>query len=111
MAIARDDCPETQKPENPAVEFSHVDDNMEKLKATSSQAESQAMFTPEQERKILHRIDRRLVVTVGVMYCISLMDRTNMSAANIAGMSTELDLHGMRYVSLIIPPPVWLRIR
>jgi hypothetical protein len=42
-------------------------------------------FTPEEERKLIHRIDRRLVVTVGVLYCISLMDRTNLSAAAIAG--------------------------
>lgn len=32
-----------------------------------------------------------------VMYCVSLMDRTNLSAANIAGMSTELALVGNRY--------------
>lgn len=31
------------------------------------------------------------------MYCVSLMDRTNLSAANIAGMSTELALVGNRY--------------
>jgi len=49
-------------------------------------------FTPEQQRKIIHRIDRRLVVTVGVLYCISLMDRTNLSAAAIAGMTVELKL-------------------
>lgn len=42
-------------------------------------------FTPTEQRKIIHRIDRRLVVTVGVLYCISLMDRTNLSAASIAG--------------------------
>lgn len=42
-------------------------------------------FTPEEQKKIIHRIDRRLVTVVGVMYCISLMDRTNLSAASIAG--------------------------
>lgn len=42
-------------------------------------------FTPAEQRKIIHRVDRRLVVTVGVLYCISLMDRTNLSAAAIAG--------------------------
>ncbi len=42
-------------------------------------------FTHSEQRKIVHRIDRRLTVTLGVMYCISLMDRTNLSAANIAG--------------------------
>ncbi|KAK8228866.1 general substrate transporter [Phyllosticta capitalensis] len=55
-------------------------------------------YSPQEQRKLIHRIDRRLVVTVGVMYCISLMDRTNLSAANIAGMSVELDMvKGYRY--------------
>ncbi|CAI6084580.1 unnamed protein product [Clonostachys chloroleuca] len=54
-------------------------------------------FTPDEQRRIVRRIDRRLVVTLGVLYCISLMDRTNMSAANIAGMSKELVLTGFRY--------------
>lgn len=42
-------------------------------------------FSPEEQRAITRRVDRRLVTTVGVMYCVSLMDRTNLSAANIAG--------------------------
>ncbi len=58
-------------------------------------------FTPAQQRSIVHRVDRRLITTVGAMYCVSLMDRTNLSAAAIAGMTTELTL-GVenRYVSL-----------
>ena len=39
---------------------------------------------PEQ-RKIIHRIDRRLVTITGLSYCISLMDRTNLSMAAVAG--------------------------
>ncbi|KAF2674723.1 MFS general substrate transporter [Microthyrium microscopicum] len=55
-------------------------------------------FTKEEESKIMHRIDRRLVFTVGLAYCVSLMDRTNLSAANIAGMSKALGLEiGERY--------------
>jgi len=49
-------------------------------------------FSEREQRKIIHRIDRRLVVTVGVLYCVSLMDRTNLGAASIAGMVTELKL-------------------
>jgi hypothetical protein len=56
-------------------------------------------FSPEEQKKILRRVDRRLVLTVGAMYCISLMDRTNLGAANIAGMGKELMLIGNRYVS------------
>lgn len=56
-------------------------------------------FSPAEQRRIKRRIDRRLVATCGVMYCISLIDRTNLSAAAIAGMTTELNLVGDRYVS------------
>ncbi|KAF2730706.1 major facilitator superfamily MFS-1 [Polyplosphaeria fusca] len=59
---------------------------------SSSQDDILAEFSPQEQRKLIHRIDRRLVVTVGVLYCISLMDRTNLSAANIAGMEKELGL-------------------
>ena len=42
-------------------------------------------FTLAEQSKIVQRKDRRITVTLGIMYCISLMDRTNLSAANIAG--------------------------
>lgn len=60
-------------------------------------------MSPAEEKRIKRHIDRRLVMTVGAMYCVSLMDRTNLGAANIAGMSTELKLIDNRYsiVSLL----------
>lgn len=64
-------------------------------------------FTPEQEKAILRRVDRRLVLTVGAMYCISLMDRTNLGAANIAGMGVDLVLIGNRYVSCHLSLGFW----
>ena len=42
-------------------------------------------FTPAEQRKIIGRVDRRLVLTLGILYCTSLMDRTNLSNAAIAG--------------------------
>lgn len=42
-------------------------------------------FTPEEQRKIIRRVDLRLVTMTGLAYCISLMDRTNLSMAAIAG--------------------------
>lgn len=56
-------------------------------------------YTLDEQKAIIRRVDRRLVVTIGLMYCISLMDRINMSNANIAGMSVELNLINNRYVS------------
>lgn len=62
-----------------------------------------AEFSYKEQRKIIHRIDRRLVVMLGLIYCVSLVDRTNLSNAAIAGMTAELELDvGFRYAS----PPV-----
>ncbi|KAF9883929.1 hypothetical protein FE257_002672 [Aspergillus nanangensis] len=59
-------------------------------------------YTYAEQRKIIHRIDRRLVTITGLAYCVSLMDRTNLSMAAIAGMTKELELEtGTRY-SLIV---------
>jgi len=76
------------------AEYKHLDQAPSKI---SSEQDQDHGFTPEEQRSIIRRIDRRLVITVGAMYCVSLMDRTNMSAANIAGMSVELNLIGFRY--------------
>lgn len=57
------------------------------------------IYTYAEQRKIVHRVDRRLVTMCGLGYCISLMDRTNLSVAAVAGMNVELDLNiGFRYV-------------
>ncbi|KAI9727814.1 MAG: hypothetical protein M1834_007961 [Cirrosporium novae-zelandiae] len=57
-----------------------------------------SQYSYKEQRSIIHRIDRRLVTICGLMYCISLMDRTNLSAAAIAGMEEELELTvGFRY--------------
>lgn len=54
-------------------------------KSPDADSQDEVEFTPAEQRKIIHKIDRRLVTTVGAMYCVSLMDRTNLSAAAIAG--------------------------
>jgi len=41
--------------------------------------------TPEEHKRIRRKLDLRLVVLVGFMYCVSLMDRANLANANAAG--------------------------
>lgn len=56
-------------------------------------------FSYTEQRKIVHRIDYRMLIITGLMYCVSLIDRGNMPNAAVAGM--HLDLHtneGYRYV-------------
>ena len=69
--------PIDEKP--PGVE--RIEDIM--VHKTPTQEEEE--FTPEEQRKIIRRIDLRLVTMTGLAYCISLMDRTNLSMAAVAG--------------------------
>ncbi|KEF63548.1 uncharacterized protein A1O9_01526 [Exophiala aquamarina CBS 119918] len=78
--------------------------------------ESQAMqehratvgrFSPQDQKRIIQRIDWRIMPIVGAMFCICLLDRANLGAANIAGMAQELGLNeGMRYsiITLVFFP-------
>lgn len=88
------------------LEYSHIDSPMKDFKSNNHDVavveDNDFGFTQAEQRSIIRRIDRRLVITVGAMYCISLMDRTNMSAAHIAGMGVELNLINNRYVSLCL---------
>lgn len=59
-------------------------------------------FTAEEQKKILWRVDRRLVTTLGALYCASLMDRINTSLAVIAGMGVDLELVGARYSIIVL---------
>jgi len=80
---------------------SHIDDLIAEKGFQPSASSDDEEYTPLEERKIVHRVDRRLVLTCGVMYCISLMDRINLGQAAIAGMTKALKLKvGFRYVGL-----------
>ncbi|KAJ5219679.1 hypothetical protein N7468_008883 [Penicillium chermesinum] len=78
-------------------------------------------FTLAEQKAIIRRVDLRLVTMTGLTYCISLMDRTNLSAAAIAGMTTELALTvGDRYSLVVLmffvpyvlfQPPMTILIR
>jgi MFS transporter, ACS family, DAL5 transporter family protein len=69
-----------------------------KAAASDSGSDNSHGFSPEEQKNIIRRVDRRLVVTLGLMYCVSLMDRTNMGAAAIAGMLKDLVLINNKYV-------------
>ncbi|KAK8061761.1 hypothetical protein PG994_008127 [Apiospora phragmitis] len=93
--MARDYSPQEHDGEKASVDY--IADVAHSEHVVDSQDSWQNEFTPQEQRNIIKRIDRRLVTTVGVMYCVSLMDRTNLSAANIAGMDKDLKLVDDRY--------------
>ncbi|KAL2849824.1 major facilitator superfamily domain-containing protein [Aspergillus pseudoustus] len=60
-------------------------------------------YSPEEQKRIIRRVDLRLVTITGLAYCVSLMDRTNLSNAAIAGMVEELHLYvGSRYSIVVL---------
>ncbi|KAI6578270.1 hypothetical protein MCOR06_010714 [Pyricularia oryzae] len=65
-------------------------------------------FTENERKKLMHfttwrRIDLRLLPILGLMYCISLIDRSNLGLAMIAGMSKDLGLaKGNRYSIVVL---------
>ncbi|PNS18134.1 hypothetical protein CAC42_3579 [Sphaceloma murrayae] len=55
-------------------------------------------FSPAEDKSMRRRIDWRLVPALGLMYGCSLMDRTNVPNAAIAGLTRDLQLNiGYRY--------------
>lgn len=53
-------------------------------------------WTPEEERKIVWKVDFRVFPMLCVVFGLSLLDRSNISAAFIANMSVDLELTGNR---------------
>ncbi|KAL4744770.1 hypothetical protein BDW72DRAFT_199275 [Aspergillus terricola var. indicus] len=78
---------------------SHIED-VEKPAVHHDETLSQ--FTPQERKRLIRRIDLRLVVTLGCLYCISLLDRTNLGAASDATRSQHERLQQwVQYTSLV----------
>lgn len=72
--------PESPAPSDLEVSKRHLVDN----------TDEDEEFSYEEQRKIVHRIDRRLVVILGLMYCVSLIDRGNMPNAVCSSSSSSV---------------------
>lgn len=61
-------------------------------------SEEEMVITKQEHRRLRRKIDMRLVPALGLMYAMSLMDRSNLPNASIAGMRVDLELTvGYRY--------------
>jgi hypothetical protein len=58
------------------------------------------VYTYKEQRKIIHRVDARLILMLGFLHTVSLIDRGNLGTASVAGMQNELNLVGMQYVRI-----------
>lgn len=78
------------------AEMEHVD--VEK-RAVDDRAGA-VTYTAEEERAVMHKLDRNLLPLIFVLYSLSVLDRSNLGNAKVVGMQDDIDLSGGRYAWL-----------
>nr|CAF06076.1 related to nicotinamide mononucleotide permease [Neurospora crassa] len=68
--------------------FPDLDD--ESVSTTTSGKSVQLRYTPDEERAVVNKFDRKLVLFVALLYMLSFLDRSNIGNARIAGMEEDL---------------------
>jgi hypothetical protein len=49
------------------------------------------------ERKLITKIDLRVIPVLSILYLLAFLDRTNIANASIYGLVKDLDLKGIQY--------------
>ncbi|CAD6441310.1 d9a6ee20-bc21-49e9-a6d5-da4429aab8f1 [Sclerotinia trifoliorum] len=62
-----------------------------------STIQSYQLYTPDEERTVVRKFDRKLVVFVALLYMLSFLDRSNIGNAKIAGLERDLHLDSNKY--------------
>ncbi|KAJ5714202.1 MFS general substrate transporter, partial [Penicillium malachiteum] len=86
---------------------------VESQKPTLEHIDNDPVYSYKDQRKIIHRVDIRLILMLGFMHCVCLIDRGNPGSAAVAGMEKELHLIGNRYNKIAVsffPPYICLQI-
>ncbi|KAN0099230.1 MFS general substrate transporter [Hyaloscypha variabilis] len=75
--------------------------NIEDVERQKEQVESRlSRFTTEEEEAVIRKLDWHLMPLIFVLYSLSVLDRSNLGNAKIAGMSKDIDIAGNRYAWL-----------
>lgn len=64
-------------------------------------AASFELYTPDEERRVLRKLDTRLVIFVALLYMMSFLDRSNIGNAKVAGMEQDLHLSSSQFEWLL----------
>jgi hypothetical protein len=57
-------------------------------------------FTSEEEEAVIRKLDWHLMPLIFTLYSISVLDRSNLGNAKLAGMANDINLTGNRYAWL-----------
>lgn len=64
--------------------------------------DDQAQFDADEEKKLLRKIDMRLIPTVWIMYLLSYLDRSNIGNAYTAGMGEDFNMTSQNYSIVLL---------
>ncbi len=54
-------------------------------------------ITPEEEKRVIRSLDWHIMPVIFLLYSLSVLDRSNLGNARIAGMEKDINLTGNRY--------------
>lgn len=77
------------------------DDEEEAVADMAKSRPAPRAYSEEEERVILRKLDRKLVLFLALLYLLSFLDRSNIGNARIAGMDTALSLSSPQYSWLL----------
>ena len=69
-------------------------DHVEDVKFSDS---AEPSFTAQEEAAVIRKLDFRLLPLVFVLYSLSVLDRSNLGNARLAGLEDDIDLSDFRY--------------
>ncbi|TEY68516.1 hypothetical protein BOTCAL_0118g00140 [Botryotinia calthae] len=72
-------------------------DETTRRRGSFSTVQSYQLYTPDEERTVVRKFDRKLVVFVALLYMLSFLDRSNIGNAKIAGLERDLHLDSNKY--------------
>ncbi|KAG9891282.1 MFS general substrate transporter, partial [Aureobasidium melanogenum] len=67
----------------------------------NSSVRSFELYTPDEEKSLLRKLDTRLVLFLALLYMLSFLDRSNIGNAKVAGLSTSLNLSPAQFEWLL----------
>ncbi|KAF1942983.1 MFS general substrate transporter [Clathrospora elynae] len=70
-------------------------------RASNDSAQSYELYTPDEDRAVLKKLDRRLVAFMALLYMLSFLDRSNIGNARIVGLVDDLNLSSKQYEWLL----------
>ncbi|KAJ5281849.1 MFS general substrate transporter [Penicillium angulare] len=99
--------------DNEKVNSNALVEAVETQKSTPHNIDDDPVYSYKEQRKIIRRVDFRLILMLGFLHCVCLIDRGNLGGAAVTGMIEELHLVGNQYNEIAVsffPPYICLQI-